>query len=51
MFVVKREVFVKILEEPEWARRLEDAKTVSEAGKVVAEWCRLRGFTVREAEL
>lgn len=47
MFAVKAEVLKKLLESSEWRRKLEEAKTLAEAEKVLVDFCKINGYRVK----
>jgi len=51
VFAVKREILEEMLRDPEWSRRIEEAKSVAEIAEIVAEYCRKKGYRVRRVRL
>lgn len=46
MFAVKKEVLDDLMSDVEWRTRLEKAKTRGDVVKVLAEFCRARGYVM-----
>jgi len=43
MFAVRREVLDALLADLEWNKRLKQAKTVAEVGRIFCDFCKARG--------
>jgi hypothetical protein len=48
MFAVKSKVLEELLHDPEWSRKLENAKTMREVESVLREFAVAKGYKVRE---
>jgi len=48
MLLVRRNVLLALLSDPEWRKRLERARTSEEAERVVVRFCRETGLKVAE---
>jgi hypothetical protein len=46
MIAVRREVLEALTADPEWNKRLEQAKTVAEVGRVFCDFCKARGYKI-----
>jgi len=49
VFAVKVEVLKELLKDEEWTRKLDACKTVSDAQRVVMEFCKAKGYKTKEA--
>lgn len=50
MFGLNRKVLELLFADPEWSRRLEEAKTEEDAVRVLAEFARVKGLKVKYVE-
>jgi hypothetical protein len=48
-FVVRTKV-LKELSNPEWAKKMDGAKAMKDAAKVIQDFCRAKGYEVRRLE-
>lgn len=44
---IRPEILDELLRDPEWNRKFENAKTTVDVARVVAEFCRARGYEVK----
>jgi hypothetical protein len=50
MFTVRRDVLEQLLKDPEWRRQWDEAKSLGEFERIVAEFCRSKGYEVKVLE-
>lgn len=50
MFAVRREVLAALLADPEWRRRLDEAKTSADVERVFSDFCKARGYKIKLLE-
>ena len=51
MFVARLFILEKLFADPEWSSKLEAAKTEDEIIKVLKDFCRARGYKMKDIEL
>lgn len=47
-FVVRTKVLEELLSDPEWAKRLDRAKDMKDAMKIIQDFCKKKGYEVRK---
>jgi hypothetical protein len=47
MFAVRREVLEKLLRDPKWSRRLEEAETLREAVQILIKFAEEKGYRIK----
>jgi mannitol/fructose-specific phosphotransferase system IIA component (Ntr-type) len=46
MFATKTSVLAEIFANPEWDKKLSQAKTADQVEKLIAEYCKLKGYKI-----
>jgi hypothetical protein len=50
MIAVRREVLAALTADPEWNKRLEQAKTMIDVERVLTDFCKARGIKIKLLE-
>jgi len=50
LFAVKKHVLEELLEDEEWSKKLENAKSTKEVYEVISEYCKVKGKKVKELD-
>jgi len=50
VIAVRREVLDALLADPEWNKRLEQAKTMADVERVFSDFCKARGYKIKHLE-